>query len=348
MVEDQIFTGYVFQGSELTLTPAQLVLRDGLIAAIEEVTNAPNIWILPTFFNSHTHLGDTIAMDFLYKGSIADIVTPPHGLKHKILAVTPHNDLVSCMQASLNFMALSGTAGCADFREGGINGVSMLMDAASGSACKPVVFGRDGGEEIADGLGISSIRDVESVEQQIKNAKKKGKKIAIHAGEYDALDIDGALSYNPDLLIHCTHATDMQLRECADRGIPIAICARSNWVLSVTNSPHHPPIKRMIELGCKILLGTDNVMLIQPDMFREMEFIFNVYQIDPQLILQAAIAGSVHLATSQFIKRGAPARFICINAERANLKFTHDILTTIVKRVNPCDIAENILSLVRE
>lgn len=348
MEKDNIYSGYVLQGEELNLTPAQLIVKGGVISAIEEISKVPNIWILPAFFNAHTHLGDTIALDVPYKGSIVDIVTPPHGLKHRILGSVSDTDLVRGMQASLTFMTRSGTAACADFREGGVKGVSLLKDATYGSKCEVVIFGRDGGEEIADGLGISSIRDVVGIEQQIKNARKKGKKIAIHAGERDAHDIDGALSYDPDLLIHCTHATEKQLKQCSERRIPIVLCVRSNWILDVTNTYDRPPIKRMIGVGNKIFIGTDNVMLVQPDMFREMEFIFDVYRIAPRIILHAAIAGSNHFGRSHFIEKGAQARFFCIDAERANLKFTHDIYTSIVKRVNTCDIVENILSNVRE
>ena len=81
------------------------------------------------------------------------------------------------------------------------------------------------------------------MEQQVSAARKAGKKIAFHAGERDAGDVDAALSFDPDLLIHATHATKKQLRECAEREIPIAVCPRSNWMLGVTSSARHPPLQ---------------------------------------------------------------------------------------------------------
>ena len=110
-----------------------------------------------------------------------------------------------------------GTAGCADFREGGRKGVTALREAAEGLAFRPCIFGREGGEEIADGLGISSTRDIPDTDTLVAKAKRAGKKIALHAGERDAADVDAALTLDPDLLIHCTCATKKQLRECADR-----------------------------------------------------------------------------------------------------------------------------------
>ena len=48
----------------------------------------------------------------------------------------------------------------------------------------------------------------------------------------------------------------------------------------------------MQDLGCKILLGTDNVMFVPPDMLSEMAFTSAVYRIDPKILLRAAVQGS--------------------------------------------------------
>ncbi len=65
-----------------------------------------------------------------YKGDLVSLVTPPDGLKHRLLAAASHQDLVGGMRASMLGMIAGGTAGCADFREGGITGVSELREAA--------------------------------------------------------------------------------------------------------------------------------------------------------------------------------------------------------------------------
>ena len=44
--------------------------------------------------------------------------------------------------------------------------------------------------------------------------------------------------------------------------------------------------------GVKLLLGTDNVMFVPPDMFSEMAFTSAVYRIDPKVLLRAAVQGS--------------------------------------------------------
>lgn len=348
MADERTFEGQVFFGDDLDLCPARVIVRDGRIAGVEELHSAPPRWICPAFFNAHTHLGDTVAMDLPLSEDLESLVTPPHGLKHRILTATPRQEVVAGMRTTLTSMAGAGIAGCADFREGGADGVAMLQEAAKGIPCQPVIFGREGGELVAEGLGISSVRDIDDAEIRVAAAKRAGKRVAFHAGERDSLDIDGALSFDPDLLIHCTHATDRQLRECADRGIPIAICSRSNWILGVTSSPSHPPIEKMRALGCSLLLGTDNVMLVPPEMFGEMSFLSIVYKVPPREVLHAAIAGGDHFNRTSFILPGSPARFFCVQDVGSSLKFSRDPWMTFIKRVNRPKIEENVLSYGRE
>jgi cytosine/adenosine deaminase-related metal-dependent hydrolase len=342
-----IFTvsGQALVGKELELRPVDIIIENGIITAVEETHHAPMIWICPAFFNAHTHLGDTIAMDCHNTGDLKSLVTPPDGLKHRMLSAALPEDLVTGMHASIQGMIHGGTAGCADFREGGYEGVTALKRAAEGLSFRPFIFGREGGEGIADGLGISSTRDVPDSEILVAKAKQAGKKIALHAGERDSSDIDDALALDPDLLIHCTHATKKQLRECADQQIPVAVCPRSNWTLNVTTSPRHPPLQLMQDLGCILLLGTDNIMFVPPDMFSEMAFTSTIYRVDPKVLLSAAIRGSELTGSSFFIQKGERANFFTIDPARSTLQFSHDPVTSIVKRASGCNIGNNVFNL---
>jgi cytosine/adenosine deaminase-related metal-dependent hydrolase len=338
-------SGQAFIGEDLVLRPVDIVIESGVIKAIEDNPRAPGIWICPAFFNAHTHLGDTIAMDCGMEGDLESLVTPPDGLKHRLLAAASHQELVTGMRASIQGMIAGGTAGCADFREGGVSGVSQLREAAEGLSFRSFVFGRDGGEAVAEGLGISSTRDIHDADSLVAEARHAGKKIALHAGERDAADVDKALALDPDLLIHCTHATKRQLRECSDRQIPIAVCPRSNWTLGVTSSAHHPPLKIMQELGCIIALGTDNVMFVPPDMFSEMAFTSAVYRIDPQILLRAAVWGSELTGTSFFIRTGVRANLFTMDPAQSTLHFSRDPVTSIIKRASYCKISHNVFNL---
>jgi cytosine/adenosine deaminase-related metal-dependent hydrolase len=341
----QKISGYALLGDELALSPVDIFIADGIITAIEDNPRVPEAWICPALFNAHTHLGDTVAMDCGTTGDLASLVTPPDGLKHRLLRAASRDDLVAGMRAGVEGMIAAGTAGCADFREGGIGGVRALEEAVAGLPFRPFIFGREGGETVAGGLGISSTRDVPDTERLVRDAKRAGKKIAFHAGERDPKDIDDAVAYEPDLLIHMTHATRKQLRECAERQIPIAVCPRSNWILGVASSSRHPPLALMEELGCTVCLGTDNTMFVPPDLFSEMAFVSTVYRAEPAVVLRAAVQGSAVLGRSFFIRAGSPANLFVVDPARSALRFSRDPLATLVKRANSAAIRTNVFSL---
>jgi len=340
-----MISGHAFIEEELTLRAVDISIESGIIAAIEENSRAPDIWICPAFFNAHTHLGDTVAMDCGVNGDLASLVTPPHGLKHRLLDGASRQDLVRGMHTSIEGMIAGGVAGCADFREGGTAGVSAIREAAEGLPFRPAIFGRDGGEEIADGLGISSTRDITDAGTLVANARRTGKKIALHAGERDRNDVDDAIALEPDMLIHCTHATKRQLRICADLQIPVVICPRSNWILGVTSSARRPPVREMVELGCTILLGTDNVMFVSPDMFSEMAFTSTVYGIDPKDLMGAAVRGSAMTGSAFFIREGARANLFTIDPAQSALHFSHDPVASIIKRASGSQIDNRVFNL---
>jgi cytosine/adenosine deaminase-related metal-dependent hydrolase len=341
----QQVSGYTLLGDELAPAPVDIFIENGIITSIEDNPRVPEVWICPALYNSHTHLGDTIAMDCGTNGILEALVTPPDGLKHQLLRAASRKDLVSGIRASMEGMIATGTAGCADFREGGIEGVLALKEAAAGLSFIPFVFGREGGESIAGGLGISSVRDVADTEQLVMDAKRAGKKIAFHAGERDADDIDAALVYEPNLLIHMTHATKKQLRHCADEEIPIAVCPRSNWTLGVASSARHPPLALMEELGCTVCIGTDNAMFVAPDLFSEMAFISTVYKIAPAVVLRAAVQGSAVFGLPFFIRIGGRANLFVMDPARSALRFSRDPLATLAKRANSAAIRTNVFSL---
>lgn len=333
MQESYTISGQAIVGRDFTVIPATITVKDGIIAAVEEDSGAPDQWIVPCFFNAHTHLADTVAMDTPVNGTLSELVAPPDGLKHRILRSTPSSDLTGAMAASLQMMGATGTGGCLDFREGGSEGVRALQKARRSSDLDVIILGRDGGEAEADGLGISSTKEKKSFEPAVAAMKSEGKILALHAGEKDTRDIEDALTYDPDLLVHMTHAKHHHLRQCADAGIPIAVCPRSNWVLGVTDGNTRPPIREMLELGCTVLLGTDNVMFVQPDMLREMAFTGTIYRCLPEELLSMAMTGSALFAQPYFLEVGNPARFFTVDPVRENLRYSRDILKSVCFRL---------------
>lgn len=344
-VTPYVVTGRTLLGEDLREEDVSITVSAGIITSIEPSPRTPDRWIVPALFNAHTHLGDTVAMDLPARGSLADLVKPPGGLKHRILAATPRAELIRGMRSSIMTMIATGTAGFADFREGGADGVAALREAATGLDCRPVIFGREGGEAVSDGAGISSVHDVANAEEIVRSARAAGRLVAFHAGEKNPDDIEEALAFDPDLLVHCTHATDAQLHQIVDMGIPIVVCPRSNWLLGVAASAAHPPIARILELGGRFYLGTDNVMFVQPDLLQEMAFTATVYRASPEEILRAAISGARLTGRSGFLDEGQEARFFVVNPAERNLSFSKDIRATVVKRLDSSSIGQTVLTL---
>jgi cytosine/adenosine deaminase-related metal-dependent hydrolase len=344
MKEPHVVSGRAFIGEELAFRPVDIIIERHMITAIEDNVHAPEIWICPALFNAHTHIGDTIAMDYGIHGDLASLVTPPHSLKSRLLAAASREDLVEGMRSTIKDMISGGIAGCADFREGGPDGVSAFREAVKGLSFCPLIFGREGGESMADGLGISSIRDVPDAEAQITHARRNGKMIAFHAGERDADDVDAAIASDPDFIVHATHATKKQLRECAEQEIPIVVCPRSNWMLGVSSSAKFPPLQVMIDLGCTIFLGTDNVMFVAPDLMQEMAFVSTIYKLDPITILRSATGGSIITGSPFFISEGARANLVVMEPDRSALRFSRDPAASLIKRAHRGWICKNVFS----
>lgn len=322
--------------------PVTVVVRDGIITHVEEETQAADRWISPAFFNAHTHLADTVALDLRCSGTLEELVTPPDGLKHRILAKTTPCELISAMRATISDMIHTGTAGFADFREGGVSGVRYLQDACTNLSCHAIILGRDGGETAGDGAGISSARDTKGYAEIADRMKKEGKLVGFHAGERDNADIDQALDCEPDFLVHCTHATPHQVRTIADAGIPVVLCPRSNFLLGVTHSSLHPPVREMTDQGVQILFGTDNAMFVNPSVMEEISFCHTVYGIDPTVLFEAATRGFPPAGIDHAIKPGNKANFFIADILGSNLIYSHDPVSSLVKRAPSCRICTTI------
>ena len=125
--------------------------------------------IIPALWNAHTHLGDAVVTQEL-KGTIEDLVAPPHGLKHRILATAKDDAVVDAMHRAMTTMVRTGTGGFADFREGGLRGLKLLFAANAAVPLHGVALGRPVGlayepKEAAallrtcDGIGLSAASD---------------------------------------------------------------------------------------------------------------------------------------------------------------------------------------------
>jgi len=241
-------------------------------------------FILPTFVNAHTHIGDSFIREKHLKlpCNVKDLVAPPHGLKHQLLKEASEQEILEGIKMSLTEMTASGTSCFCDFREGGLIGIFQLRKAMKNSSINSVILSRPSQmtyekEELdrllqnSDGIGLSSISDWESAEiEKIANHVRKKKKLfALHASEVVRENIDHILDLRPNLLIHMIAATKADLDRVNDANIPIVVCPRSYAFFHLKNN-----LALMKKTGVTILLGTDNAMINTPDLIEEVRLLY--------------------------------------------------------------------------
>ena len=329
-------SGTILAGPGYEPTEGRVVVGDGEIVAIEEAGTASSDIICPAFVNAHTHIGDSIAKEAGRGLSLDDLVAPPDGLKHRLLDDASREDLVDSMRRSLRFMQDGGTAACIEFREGGVEGVEALSDALSPLSIDPVVMGREEIDvlDVAAGFGASGARDADFSAER-RAATERGKLFGIHAGERDPHDINPALDLDPDFLVHMVHAETLHFERLEDSQTPVAVCPRSTLVTDVGL----PPLGELLE-RTTVALGTDNVMLNSPSMFREMEFVSKLYDVAAPDVLEMATAAGAEIAGLDcgVIEPGRTAALLVLDGESDNLHGVRDPVRAVVRRAGVGDV----------
>ncbi len=309
-----IKNGLVLYGPHMEPKQANILIEDNLIVEVSphasggKEIDVKGCIVSPSLINSHVHMGDSVVKDIGDGKSIEKIVKPPNGLKHRLLAQAEPSDIINSMRGSLQEMLATGTTTIVDFREGGVNGVSLLKAAGEGIPLRKVILGRheaffntfspstsqdvekirDRAMEILEntqGIGLSGFGEINDNVVKIitTTCSSAGKLAAIHAAEYKEVqrnslnstgktEVERALEAGFDILIHVTSPLNLDLDLLSETDKSVVCCPRSNGALSVGI----PPIKEMWDLGINLLLGTDNLMFNSPNMFREMEYALKV------------------------------------------------------------------------
>ena len=120
-------------------------------------------------------------------------------------------------------------------------------------------------EECNNAGKISSIHVAESECTQIESVEKSGK-----------TEIGRGVDSNFNQLVHCTNPKNDDLELIKNSNANVVVCPRANATLNVGIAP----LNEMLDLGIKPVLGTDNVMLNSPDMFRELEFTIKIMSVN--------------------------------------------------------------------
>ncbi|MHB1663450.1 MAG: amidohydrolase family protein [Thermoplasmataceae archaeon] len=244
--------------------------------------------------NSHTHLGDSFIKEEPM-GTLPEIVGPG-GFKLTHLKNAKEIDIIRGVKAAKRMMRENGTGAFIEFRETGFSGLNTILEEKRN---KPfgVILSRPQSvedyykiKEKVDGVGLSAVSDddIGAAKELVKAVKDNNGITAIHFSEDRRENISDLREIEPDLLIHCLSCTKDDLREIADMGAPIVITPRSNVFYG-----KRPDYQHLIGESDKILLGTDNGMNSDPNIFREMEFLFRyqrgIMRTNPTEILEMVI-----------------------------------------------------------
>jgi cytosine/adenosine deaminase-related metal-dependent hydrolase len=366
--------GIVLKGQDLTPVRENIVIDDGKIIEMAKdvcegkIIDATDSIVCPTFLNGHTHIGDSIIKDEGYGLSLGEMVKPPNGVKHKALANAEDGEIIDAMKKSMWDMFESGTTHFIDYREGGIKGVELLRKASKNLPVTPVILGRDDsfyGQnpdlrkvkiairkllKLADGIALSGFGEISDEVASLitSECRKAGKISSIHVAESMHLQDDSLRDFNKteiqrgvdtdfDQLVHCTNPRNNDLELIKNSNV--VICPRANATLNVGVAP----LNEMFSKGIKPLLGSDNLMLNSPNLFRELEFslkIMSVYYknyLNPKDLLKTATTNICNFEINRYIEKPV----IDVNQE-ANLfiskKYSKNPYLNIINRCGTKDI----------
>ena len=337
----------------------------------KDIIDCGGLLLIPGFINCHTHIADSIGKDITLNSTVNQKIHPMFGIKSKILKNTSEENLSTFMKNTCHSMIRKGITTFVDFREGGLDGALLLKKISTNIPIRSIILGRldfhQNSSEIkkntpfskekirdlpslvktCDGIGISGANEHSA---SVLISYSKTKKIrAIHSSETQesvrkSKQITGksetlrALLLNPDFLIHMTHASKSDLQATAKKTGGIVICPRANSSLA----EGIPDIEKMQNAGCLLALGTDNVMINSPDMFREMDFLWKVTmgikkkRIDPKNILKMATVngGKILKKDIGLIQTKKIADCIFLDKHALDLEPMHNPYASIVHRAS--------------
>lgn len=224
--------------------------------------------------------------------------------------------------------------------------------------------------KIADGLGLSGANEntdsalqqykqlLIGVNKEIRDGRlRQGNRkllLAIHAAESrESVEFSNSITgktevarimqyLNPDVIVHMTNATDEDISLVASSRTGVVICPRANGILGAGI----PKVAHMLENGCTIAIGTDNVMLNPPDMFREMDYIWKASRaiennlISARDILKMSTINAAHIfgLNSGCIEAGRSADLLFIDKKHLDLYPIHNPYASIIHRAGPDSI----------
>lgn len=347
------------------------------------VIDGSNLLAIPGLVNGHIHLNDAPLKDLGIGGDLDSIVHPVTGIKRTGLADMSTDSRLAAMESALSGMVSSGTTTAVNFHEEGPEILKALAKRTAFSAIllnlgRPAAYSsfadieRNSGfaaqaldafsGELVnyDGTGLSGANEYSDRALEQVAAVRAGVR-AVHAAESErtvlaSMRMTGKSEverlirhFSPNFIVHMTHATGEDIKRVASGGTSVVCCPRSNGILGAGI----PRVGELLKSGINVGIGTDNLMLNSPDMFREMDFTSRLIRgtaespsaVDSITVLAMATekgAAAVGLGSrTGAIEPGLDGDIALIDLH-GSLAGTRDIYSSVVHRAMPSDVAGTI------
>ncbi len=298
------------------------------ISSKEKSIDCSNLLLIPGFVNAHTHIADSIGKDLSIDADVDSKIHPMFGLKQKLLKETPKKSLAKYIRNSAKSMIKKGITTFVDFREGGLDGVLLLKSALDNVPIRCVILGR-----------IDYYNSKNEIKQNLPFPKENTEKLTQLLKNCDGIGISGTnenansnlKSYAKTKKIRAIHAAETQ--DSANTSKKVTNSALSEGI---------PNISLMQKYGCNLTIGTDNVMINSPDIFREMDYLWKVTmgmsqdRFDPKEILKMATVNAGKMLNQKIgcIKENYLADCIFIDKTSLDLEPMNNVHASIVHRAS--------------
>jgi len=354
-----INVGMALLGEELEVRRrVSIELEDGVVKSIGDGFRSGGVTFksgiaMPALVNAHIHVLDYAFQEVGLDLGLSELVSEPHGLKHRLIArLSPREVLRSSMNlfdklvkqgvyTAIVFCERAEVADC--LRQASQRaGLSLVLLTRPKRADGSLLL--DDALEKSDGLGLDSpLRyTADELAQMKRRCAERGLFKAVHVSEtpqvHEKGDFKLALEvFEADMIVHGVYLEEHEIRELSSRGTSLALCPRSNmWFSSGL-----PPLGKLVRQGVNLLLGTDNAGWVNPDIWRELEALFNAsrlqgLRLNPRDVLKMATVNVRKVKNlvvpPNVLEEGARANFIVLDGKELGLTFSKNVYASIAKR----------------
>ena len=157
-----------------------------------------------------------------------------------------------------------------------------------------------------DLAGAEALFPTEDFEDIFDLAKEKGIPYTIHAGEADGPDsVYKALEFGAKRIGHGVRSLEdgVLVQKLAAEGITLELCPTSNLNTGIFDSYAEYPLRRLMEVGVKVTINTDNMTVSNTTIAAELQHMADAILLNKEELLQLNFNAAEAAFASEEIKR---------------------------------------------